>query len=103
VTGDPFMHGLTFDRYGRSMIRGIFGEPFVDALWGNTQGQWTGPLQTTHGWHFVRANALAAPALRPFLEVRDQVENDWIAAQIQAAVDRKVAELARDQSISIER
>ena len=103
VTGDPFMHGLTFDRYGRSMIRGIFGEPFVDALWGNTQGQWTGPWQTPHGWHFVRVSALAAPALRPFLEVRDQVENDWIAAQIQAAVDRKVAELGRGQSISIER
>jgi len=103
VTGDPFMHGLTFDRYGRSMIRGIFGEPFVDALWGNTQGQWTGPLQTQHGWHFVRVSALAAPALRPFPDVRDQVENDWIAAQIQAAVDRKVAELARGQSISIER
>lgn len=103
VTSDPFMHGLAFDRYGRSMIRGIFGQPFVDAVWGAAQGEWTGPLQTPLGWHYVRVSALAAPALRAFPEVRDQVENDWIATQIQAAVERKVAELARSHAISIER
>jgi hypothetical protein len=103
VTSDPFMHGLAFDRYGRSMLRGIFGQPFVESVWDATQGEWTGPLQTPLGWHYVRVSTLAAPALRAFPEVRDQVENDWIATQIQAAVDRKVAELARGQSITIER
>jgi len=103
LSSDRFLHGLVFDRYGRSMIRGIFGQPFVDAVWGATQGEWTGPLPTPHGWHYVRVSALAPPALRAFPEVRDQVENDWIAAQIQAAVDRKVSELARGQPVSIER
>lgn len=101
--GDPFDHGLDFEAYGRSMLRGMFGEPFVTALWSAPENEWIGPLETARGWHFVRVRARHAPVLRPFPEVRDQVENDWIAAQIQTAVEQRVQELSRGQVISIER
>lgn len=103
VAGDAFRHGRVFDRYGRSMVRGMFGEAFAAAVWSATPGRWIGPLESSQGWHFVRLSALQPAALRPFPEVSNQVENDWIAAQIQTAVDRKVAELARGQRITIER
>jgi hypothetical protein len=32
VAGDPFRHGDAFPAYGRSIIRSIFGQPFLDAL-----------------------------------------------------------------------
>lgn len=103
VAGDSFRYGRQFESYGRSMIRGMFGEPFVVAVWSATPGQWIGPLESPHGWHFVRLSGRQPPDLRPFPEVSNQVENDWTAAQIQAAVDRKVAELRRGQRITIER
>jgi parvulin-like peptidyl-prolyl isomerase len=85
------------------MLRGMFGEPFVAAVWAAAPRQWIGPLESPHGWHFVRVSGRQTAALRPFPDVSNQVENDWIAARIQSAVDRKVAELRRDQRISIER
>jgi hypothetical protein len=103
VAGDPFRHGRVFEKYGRSMVRGMFGQGFTNCVWSAAQGQWTGPVESSQGWHFVRVDGLQPAALRPFPEVSNQVENDWLAAQIQAAVDRKVAELARGQRITVER
>jgi PPIC-type PPIASE domain len=103
IAGDAFRYGRTFEHYGRSMLRGMFGEPFVAAVWAAAPRQWIGPLESPHGWHFVRVSGRQTATLRPFAEVSNQVENDWIASQIQAAVDRKVAELRRDQRITIER
>jgi peptidyl-prolyl cis-trans isomerase C len=103
VTGDAFDQGLQFDRYGRSMLRGLFGEAFVAAVWAAPENEWFGPLPSVRGWHFVRVSARASRQLRPFAEVRDLVENDWIAAQIQGAVELELAELAAGRRIVIER
>ena len=103
VAGDAFRHGSVFEKYGRSMVRGMFGEAFAAAVWDAPPGSWIGPLESPEGWHFIRLSALQPAALRPFPEVSNQVENDWIAAQIQSAIDRKVDELARGQRITVER
>jgi hypothetical protein len=49
VAGDAFPQGLDFSRYGRSMLRGIFSQPFVDALWSAPLGQWNGPIESPRG------------------------------------------------------
>lgn len=103
VRGDSFRYGLQFPRYGRSMLRGMFGQPFVAALWDAPLGKWTGPIQSTQGWHFVRPAERLPEALLPFDAVRDQVESDFLAAQVQQAVDRRVAELALRYEVEIER
>ena len=103
VTSDTFAQGLEFPRFGRSMLRGIFGQPFVDALWSAPLGQWIGPIESPRGWHFVRATERAGAELLPFGAVRDQVENDYLAAAIQQAVDRRVAELERRYKVIVDR
>ena len=103
VTGDTFAQGLEFPRFGRSMLRGIFGQPFVDTLWSAPLGQWIGPIESPRGWHFVRATERAAAGLLPFGAVRDQVENDFLVAAIEQAVDRRVAELERRYKVTIDR
>ena len=103
VAGDAFPQGREFPRFGRSMLRGIFGQPFVDALWSAPLGQWIGPIESPRGWHFVLATERVAAELLPFSAVRDQVENDYLAATIQQAVDRRVAELERRYKVTVDR
>lgn len=103
VDGEPSAQGREFPRYGRSMVRGIFGQAFVEALWAAPLGEWTGPLASLHGWHFVRVTERLPPALLPFADVREQVENDFLVTVIQAAVDRRVAELEQRHEVVVER
>jgi peptidyl-prolyl cis-trans isomerase C len=103
VEGDPFARGMSFERYGRSMLRGMFGEAFVDALWDVPVGGWSGPVESAYGWHFVRPRDRQPAALLPFDAVRHQVEGDYLAAAIERAVDRHVERLEQQRGLRIER
>ena len=103
VTGQPFRHGLDFPRYGHSMLRGMFGQPIVEALSVAPLGQWIGPLESPYGWHYLQATERLPAALLPFDAVRQQVENDFLVTLIDAAVDRHVQELRQRHAVSVER
>ncbi len=102
VVGEPFVHGDDFPGYGRSMLRGLLGAGFVDALWRAPVGEWSGPIASTRGWHFVRLRARRAGQRLPFDAVRGQVEQDYLAAQIDAAVERRVAQLKARYAVRID-
>jgi hypothetical protein len=101
--GDPFAPGERFPRYGRSMLRGLFGQSFVDAVWAAPTGEWSGPLRSSQGWHYVLVTERLPGELLPFETVREQVATDFAAAAIQGAVDRRVAELERRYGVRVER
>jgi peptidyl-prolyl cis-trans isomerase C len=103
VTGEPFHQGREFPGYGTSMIRAIFGRPFLAALQAAPLGQWSGPLQSSQGWHFVHPTERQSEALLPFPAVREQVENDLRVALIQQAVDAHVAGIERRGAVRVER
>jgi hypothetical protein len=103
VAGEPFPQGERFPRYGQSMLRGLLGQPFVEALWAAPVGQWSGPILSSEGWHYVLVTERLPPQLLPFDEVREQVETDFLAAAIQDAVDRRVAELGQRYEVRMER
>lgn len=103
IAGEPFAQGRSFPRYGRSMLRGMLGQPFVDALWAAPLGEWSGPFESSRGWHFVRPSERLTPTLLDFDVVRDQVENDYLFSLIQQSVERRVAELERQYEVTIER
>jgi len=103
IAGEPFPRGRTFPHYGRSILRGMFSHPFVDALWAAPLGEWSGPLESPHGWHYVRPTERVPAALLAFDAVRDQVENDYLVALIEQAVERRVAVLEQRYEVAIER
>jgi hypothetical protein len=103
VTGQPFRHGLEFPQYGHSMVRGMFGQSIVEALSVAPLGQWIGPVESPYGWHYLQATERMPAALLPFDTVRQQVENDFLVALIDAAVDRRVDELRQRRTVRIER
>lgn len=103
VTGQPFRHGLEFPQYGHSMLRGMFGQPIVEALAVAPLGQWIGPLESPYGWHYLQATERLPSVLLPFDAVRQQVENDYLVALIDAAVERHVDGLRQRHAVQIER
>lgn len=103
VAGESFDHGREFPRFGRSLLRGLFGQPFTEALWQAPLGTWTGPLQSTRGWHFVLPTEQLPPALLPFDAVRQQVENDYLRTLIDSAVDKYVEQQRQRYDVQIER
>lgn len=103
VRGDTSRYGDRFPRYGTSMLRGLFGQDFVAALWQAPLGEWSGPIRSTLGWHFVKPAERLAAARLPFDAVRDQVAADYLAAEARAAVEGRVAELERRYEVVIER
>jgi hypothetical protein len=102
ITGEVSVHGSDFPDYGRSMLRGLFGAEFVDALWRSPVGDWSGPIASTRGWHFVRLDARREGRRLPFAAVRGQVEQDFLSTQIEAAVARRVAYLRQRHEVRID-
>jgi peptidyl-prolyl cis-trans isomerase C len=103
VQGESFRYGERFSQYGRSMLRGMLGQPFVDSLWAAPLGEWSGPLPSMVGWHFVRLAERLPAARLSFDAVRDQVSRDYLADQSRAAVDHHLAGLERRYEVVIER
>jgi len=103
IAGEPFPQGRSFPRYGRSILRGMFSQSFVDALWTAPLDEWSGPVESSQGWHYVRPTERLPESLLSFDAVRDQVENDYLFGLIQRAVGRRVAELEQRHEVTIER
>jgi hypothetical protein len=103
VPGEPFGRGAEFSGYGQSMLRGLFGQAFTVALWQAPAGEWTGPLQSQYGWHYVLVSERLPPALLPFDAVRQQVENDLLADTIAAAVGQHVQQALPRYEVRVER
>ena len=93
VASDDFWLGRDFPRYGDSMVRGIFGQPFVATLKTAPEGRWIGPVQSPRGWHFVRKRESIASAMIPFPAIRDQVRQDYMIAHSNTAIGKALADL----------
>lgn len=77
--GDPFWLGDRFTAYDASILRGMFGIGFVEALAQLEPGRWQGPLNSTQGTHFVRLDGVREPTVLPYAQVREAVLADWMA------------------------
>lgn len=91
VAGDDFWMGRRFPDYGESMLRGMFGEPLLEAARKAPLGVWQGPYTSARGVHFVRVESRRAAQPMPYLAAREQVKMDLMAAQSRAAVARELA------------
>lgn len=99
IEGDDFWVGRNFPHYGESMIRGIFGQPFLEQLKAAPEGEWSGLYRSSRGWHFVRKSETIAPELRPFSEVQDQVRLDMTNAFTKAGLEAEMIRLTQKYGV----
>lgn len=93
IKGDEFWRGNRMPNYGDSMLRGMFGQEFVDLLHGSPKDQWLGPYKSSAGWHFIYVFATQSKIPLSFDHARIQIENDWMVSAIKQAVSKRVQEL----------
>jgi hypothetical protein len=60
--------------------RGEFSGPFEDAIFDAEPGTVVGPIETEHGWHVARVEAVTEPSTVPYAEARPAIEAELLAA-----------------------
>ena len=61
--------------------RGEMSGPFEDAIFTAPVGTVVGPIQTEHGWHVVRVEAVSEASCVPYAEARSTIETDLLSAE----------------------
>jgi hypothetical protein len=93
--GDHFPYHLNYVDRTPDYIASHFGQPMAEALLGQTAGTktWLGPFRSDHGTHLVmltRNVAAHTPALE---EIRSQVYQDVVRAQIKERTERSIQDI----------
>jgi parvulin-like peptidyl-prolyl isomerase len=65
-------------------------------------GTWSGPIASGYGLHLVRVSTLQTAQLRPFLEVRERVAEEWRREQEKSAKERYLAELRKKYGLVVD-
>lgn len=102
VEGDEFWMGRQMVNYGQSMVRGMFGQAFLEQIDRAPRGDWVGPIASIRGVHFVRVHGVTEPEMMPYVQVRDQVRQDWINRQIETAIAGQMKVLKPKYAIHVE-
>ncbi len=85
--------------------RGTLEKAFEDLEWKMKVGEVAGPVQTDFGWHVIKLNAITPAKLKPFDEVKAQIEADLKrqkAAQKFAASADQLQNLVYEQADSLQ-
>jgi hypothetical protein len=77
--GDATLLPATLEDATLSEVRRTFGEVFAESLQSLAVGEWSGPVPSGYGLHFVHVDALQASRLPELDEVRAAVERDYLA------------------------
>jgi len=65
--------------------RADFVGPFGDAVWSMKPGEIRGPVKTEFGWHVIKLESAAPESVRPFEDVRAELENELRHSQVEKA------------------
>ena len=76
-------------------LKTLFGDPFVTALETCKPGEWSGPLASERGVHFVKLIERRAPREMSFDEVKPALTSQWLKDKRAEVVSAKVAEMRR--------
>ncbi len=85
--------------------RGNMVKPFDDAVFAMKVGDIVGPVETDFGYHVIKLNAITPATVRPFDEVKGQIETDLKrqkAAQKFAAAADQFQNLVYEQADSLQ-
>lgn len=100
--GDPFMLPYHFENATAREISDLFGKQFEAQIAALPIGQWSGPIQSGYGLHFVRIAAKSDGNNPPLKEVRNDVYREWLNAKQNEAKKKFYDELLAGYTVRIE-
>ena len=101
--GDTTMlpHELALSTVGE--IARVFGDEFAQAVAGMEPGRWAGPVRSSYGLHLVHVSERTAGRLRPLVEVRDEVQREWLTAHRKEFATARYRALRGGYTVVVER
>lgn len=97
----PFLPGYTFQRQSPDQLARHFGASFVMNLEqaDPVAGQWTGPIRSTYGLHYVWVSALEPARDARLEEVELQLRRDLEARARSEALQQSIAAMREDYEV----
>ncbi len=100
--GDPSLFEHAFPDESVEAIASTFGDAFVEGLADVPTGEWSGPLRSAFGVHFVHVERRTHGEAPSLDEVEAAVARDWAFAQREAESGRYRRELLARYDVQIE-
>jgi hypothetical protein len=100
--GDRLMIPPTFDAVSTFEIDRTFGRGFGDEIAALEPGQWSEPLRSGYGLHFIRVQEKVDARLPSVDEVRDELERDWRVRKQKETTDAFYAALRDRYTITVQ-
>jgi hypothetical protein len=91
--GDEFWLGASLNRFSELELRTTFGLDFTEKVLALAEGEWTGPLASSRGSHFVRVREKYEPVLPSRKEVDWALREDWLREKREESRARKLEEI----------
>lgn len=115
VTGDSLRRGANPEALGRptllarrmrntpaDLVAREFGDAFAKALERAPVGEWSGPVESSFGAHYVRVSQRTPAAVPELRAVRDQVIREWENDRRQRARVEAYARMRKGYDVSID-
>ena len=99
--GNPFWLGHRLEGYGEPQLAQLFGREYARKVFALPLAEWSGPITSTRGAHFVRVDAYRPPELPPAAELDTMLRLDWLAAKREELLQKKVDALRSKYHIEI--
>ncbi|WPJ97918.1 peptidylprolyl isomerase [Coraliomargarita algicola] len=77
------------------------GESAAEQIMACEPGNWTGPIRSKIGTHFIRVIRKNSTGEQPFEQIRSTVKGHWINEQIKIKMEQRLAEIARQYQLEL--
>ena len=91
------LRNYTYEQLGRG-----FGKEFADIVFSMNPDQWTGPVPSSAGAHFVKVLEKHPPVAARFEDVEDYLAMDYILKKTRESQDEKVEELRKKYNVVVD-
>ncbi len=80
----------------------IFGKPFTERVFELPTGEWTGPIESFQGFHYVRVIATHDPELPLFEPMESYLREDYLLQKMRESQQRKIDDMGKNYKIIVD-
>jgi len=100
--GEYFQMGNRFLKSSFSLVASSFGKPFADHVFKLPLNNWSGPVESIHGTHYVIITENHKPEVPPFENIESYLRDDYFLQKSREVQQRKIDELRKNYNIIVE-
>jgi len=100
--GDPFLLGQNISWKSHKRLEQLFGPDFANSVIGLPIAEWSGPIQSSYGWHIVWLHGKQKDKLPTVESIRNKVLTDFLQVRREKRLRETLSDLRAKYSIRIE-